>query len=66
MTLAETASVFGETLAFAHLLDHAEDAGIRFSLLARQLDEAVATVFARFHTFEDVVHRGAGTTASCR
>ena len=59
VTLAETASVFGETLAFAQLLDHAEDAGIRFSLLARQLDEAVATVFRpiAIHRFEDAVHR---------
>jgi oligoendopeptidase F len=59
VTLAETASVFGETLAFAHLLDRAEDAGIRFSLLAHQLDEAVATVFRQIaiHRFEDAVHR---------
>jgi oligoendopeptidase F len=59
VTVAETASVFGETLVFAHLLDHAGDAGLRFSLLARQLDEAVATVFRQIaiHRFEDAVHR---------
>jgi oligoendopeptidase F len=59
VTVAETASVFGETLTFAHLLGLAEDPRIRFQLLARRLDEAMATVFRQIaiHRFEDAVHR---------
>jgi oligoendopeptidase F len=59
VTVAETASVFGETLTFAHLLSRAEDPAARFGLLAHQLDEAVATVFRQvaIHRFEDAIHR---------
>ncbi len=59
VTVAETASVFGETLMFAHLLSLAEDPAARFALLAHQLDEAVSTVFRQvaIHRFEDAVHR---------
>jgi oligoendopeptidase F len=59
VTVAETASVFGETLTFAYLLDRAPDPASRFSLLARRLDEAVATVFRQvaIHRFEDALHR---------
>jgi oligoendopeptidase F len=59
VTVAETASVFGETLTFAHLLTLAEDPAARFALLAHQLDEAVGTVFRQvaIHLFEDAVHR---------
>jgi oligoendopeptidase F len=59
VTVAETASVFGETLAFAHLLSLAEAPAARFALLAHQLDEAVGTVFRQvaIHLFEDAVHR---------
>jgi oligoendopeptidase F len=41
------------------VLTLAHELGIRFSLLARQLDEAVATVFRQIaiHRFEDAVHR---------
>jgi oligoendopeptidase F len=58
-TVAETASVFGETLTFAHLLAQASEPEARFGLLAYQLDEAVATVFQQIaiHRFEDHVHR---------
>jgi oligoendopeptidase F len=59
VTVAETASVFGETLTFAHLRSRAEDPAARFGLLAYQLDEAVATVFRQvaIHRFEDAIHR---------
>jgi oligoendopeptidase F len=59
LTVAETASVFGETLMFAHLLPLAEDPLSRFGLLAQQLDEAIGTVFRQvaIHRFEDAVHR---------
>lgn len=58
-TVAETASVFGETLTLAHLLALAEDPAARFGLLARGLDDAVATVFRQvaIHRFEDALHR---------
>jgi oligoendopeptidase F len=59
VTVSETASVFGETLMFAHLLALAEDPAARFGLLAQQLDDAVGTVFRQvaIHRFEDAVHR---------
>ena len=59
VTVAETASVFGETLTFAHLLSCAEDPAARFGLLAHRLDESVATVFRQvaIHRFEDAIHR---------
>jgi oligoendopeptidase F len=58
VTVAETASVFGETLTFAALLAGEHDPAARFGLLAYQLDEAVATVFRQvaIHRFEAAVH----------
>jgi oligoendopeptidase F len=59
VTVAETASVFGETLTFAHLVSRADDPAARLGLLAHQLDESVATVFRQIaiHRFEDAIHR---------
>lgn len=59
VTVAETASVFGETLTFAHLVARADDPAARLGLLAHQLDESVATVFRQIaiHRFEDAIHR---------
>ena len=59
VTVAETASVFGETLTFAHLLSRAEDPAARFGLLAHRLDEVIAIVFRQVatHRFEDAIHR---------
>ncbi len=59
VTVAETASVFGETLTFAHLMANTDDPATKFGLLAHQLDEAVATVFRQIaiHRFEDAIHR---------
>ncbi len=45
LTLAETASVFGEQLVFGRLLSAAPDDDARLSLLAEQLEGAIATVF---------------------
>ena len=45
LTLAETASVFGEALVFGRLLDQAADDQARLGLLAERIDGAVATVF---------------------
>jgi oligoendopeptidase F len=58
LTLAETASVFGEALTFGRLLDAAEDPESRLGLLAERLDGAIATVFRQIsmNRFEDLVH----------
>jgi oligoendopeptidase F len=58
LTLAETASVFGEAMTFESLLDRAPDAESRLSLLAESLEGAIATVFRQtaMNRFEDRVH----------
>jgi oligoendopeptidase F len=63
LTLAETASVFGEALVFGRLLDAAESDEARLSLLAERIDGAIATVFRQMamNRFEDLVHTGRRT-----
>ena len=58
LTLAETASVFGETLVFARLLDAAETPESRLALLAENIEGSIATVFRQIamNRFEDLVH----------
>jgi oligoendopeptidase F len=58
LTLAETASVFGETLVFERLLDAAPAGAERLELLADQIDGMVATVFRQIamNHFEHLVH----------
>jgi oligoendopeptidase F len=58
LTLAETASVFGEALVFGRMLDAAPDDDARLSLLAERIDGAVATVFRQMamNRFEHLVH----------
>ncbi|HWF74891.1 MAG TPA: M3 family oligoendopeptidase, partial [Solirubrobacteraceae bacterium] len=58
LTLAETASVFGETLVFGRLLDAASTPQARLSLLAESLEGAIATVFRQMamNRFEHLVH----------
>jgi oligoendopeptidase F len=58
LTLAETASVFGEALVFGRLLDEAGDDRERLSLLADRIDGAIATVFRQIamNRFEHLVH----------
>ena len=58
LTLAETASVFGEQLVFGRMLAAAPDDEARLSLLAEQLDGAIATVFRQMamNRFEHLVH----------
>ena len=58
LTLAETASVFGETLVFGRLHEAAGSDDERLSLLAERLDGAVATVFRQMamNRFEHLVH----------
>jgi oligoendopeptidase F len=58
LTLAETASVFGEELVFGRLLDAAESAESRLSLLAESIEGQIATVFRQIamNRFEDALH----------
>jgi oligoendopeptidase F len=58
LTLAETASVFGEALVFGRLLESADDDDARLSLLADRIDGAIATVFRQMamNRFEHLVH----------
>jgi oligoendopeptidase F len=58
LTLAETASVFGEALVFGRMLDSAPDDDARLSLLAERIDGAIATVFRQMamNRFEHLVH----------
>jgi oligoendopeptidase F len=58
LTLAETASVFGETLVFRRLLDEAETPESRLSLLAENIEGSIATVFRQvaMNRFEDLAH----------
>jgi oligoendopeptidase F len=60
LTLAETASVFGEALVFGRLLDEASDDRERLDLLADRIDGAVATVFRQMamNRFEHLMHTG--------
>ncbi len=65
LTLAETASVFGEAVTNNALLEDMTDPADRFSLLASTLEDSIATVFRQvaMNRFEDAVHRerrGAG------
>jgi oligoendopeptidase F len=63
LTLAETASVFGETLVFGRLLDAAPGYKERLALLADRIDGSIATVFRQMamNRFEHLVHTGRRT-----
>jgi oligoendopeptidase F len=58
LTMAETASVFGEQIVFGRLLGMADDAEARLSLLARSVEGAIATVFRQtaMNRFEELAH----------
>lgn len=58
LTLAETASVFGETVTFGRLLDATPDPDERLALLAESVEGQIATVFRQtaMNRFEDRVH----------
>jgi oligoendopeptidase F len=58
LTVCETASVFGETLVFRRLLDEADSAESRLSLLAENIEGSIATVFRQIamNRFEDLAH----------
>jgi oligoendopeptidase F len=58
LTLAETASVFGETVTFGRLLDATSDPSARLALVAESVEGQIATVFRQtaMNRFEDRVH----------
>jgi oligoendopeptidase F len=58
LTLAETASVFGETIVFGRLLEEDCAPASRLALLAENLEDTIATVFRQIamNRFEDLVH----------
>jgi oligoendopeptidase F len=58
LTVAETASIFGETIVLEALLERAPDTKARLSLLAEALDGAVAAIFRQvaMNRFEERIH----------
>jgi oligoendopeptidase F len=58
LTLAETASVFGETVVFGRLLAEDSTPASRLALLAENLEDTIATVFRQvaMNRFEELVH----------
>src|SRR5918996_2371700 len=58
LTVAETASVFGETVVFDRLLEMEEDPAGRLALLAENVESGIATVFRQtaMNRFEHLVH----------
>jgi len=60
LTLAETASVFGEALTFETLREREDDPRAVLDLLIGRIDDAVATVFRQIalNRFEHAIHTG--------
>ncbi len=58
LTLAETASVFGENLTFGRLVEAAPSPESRLALLAESIEGSIATVFRQvaMNRFEHLVH----------
>jgi len=58
LTLAETASVFGEALTFDRIMAEEKDPKIRLAMLCSQCEDAFSTVFRQvaFNRYEDAVH----------
>ena len=58
LTLAETASVFGEALTFGRLLEASPTPAARLALLAEDIEGAIATVFRQvtMNQFERLAH----------
>jgi oligoendopeptidase F len=58
LTMAETASVFGETLVFGRLLEQTDTPESRLSLLAENIETSIATVFRQvaMNRFEHLAH----------
>jgi oligoendopeptidase F len=65
LTLAETASVFGEALTFDAIMAQEREPKVRLALLCHQVEDAFATIFRQvaMNRFEDAAHtarRGLG------
>jgi oligoendopeptidase F len=58
LTMAETASVFGESLVFRRLLEQASSPESRLALLAESIEGSIATVFRQvaMNRFEHLAH----------
>ncbi len=58
LTMAETASVFGEMLVFQRVLSRLEDPEERLRMLVGKIDDTMATVFRQIalNRFEDAIH----------
>ncbi|MGN6372684.1 MAG: M3 family oligoendopeptidase [Solirubrobacteraceae bacterium] len=58
LTLAETASVFGETVVFGRLLEQDSNPRSRLALLAEHIEGQIATVFRQIamNRFEELAH----------
>jgi oligoendopeptidase F len=58
LTLAETASVFGEALTFDRIMAEERDPKVRLAMLCNQVEDAFSTVFRQvaFNRFEDACH----------
>ena len=59
LTLAETASVFGEALTFDRIMAEEKNARIRLAMLCTQCEDAFSTVFRQvaFNRYEDACHQ---------
>ncbi|HEV2415006.1 MAG TPA: M3 family oligoendopeptidase [Candidatus Dormibacteraeota bacterium] len=58
LTLAETASVFGEALTFDRIIAEEKDPKVRLAMLCNQCEDAFSTVFRQvaFNRYEDAMH----------
>jgi len=58
LVLAETASVFGEMLTFARLMEMMETSEVKLGLLCSKIESIFATVFRQIamNRFEDAIH----------
>jgi oligoendopeptidase F len=58
LTLAETASVFGEALTFDRIMAEEKDPKVRLAMLCNQCEDAFSTVFRQvaFNRYEDACH----------
>ncbi len=58
LTLAETASVFGEQLAFRYMLNKEKDEKVKKLLIANKVEDMLNTVVRQiaFHEFERILH----------
>jgi len=58
LTMAESASVFGEMIVFRHILERIEDSRERAAVLCSKLEDIFATTFRQIsmNRFEDAIH----------